>query len=37
MGRKKHSNELKARIALYAIKDQKTISKLSSEYGIHAN
>ncbi len=37
MGRKKHSNELKARIALDAIKAQKTISELSSEYGVHAN
>ncbi len=37
MGRKKHSKELKARIALDAIKGQKTISELSSEYGIHAN
>ncbi len=37
MGRKKHSKELKARIALDAIKGQKTISELASEYGIHAN
>ena len=37
MARKKHSNELKARIALDAIKGQKTISELSSEYGIHSN
>ena len=37
MGRKKHSKELKARIALDAIKGQKTISELSSEDGIHAN
>ncbi len=37
MGRKKHSNELKARIALDAIKGQKTISELASEYGVHAN
>ena len=37
MVRKKHSNELKARIALDAIKGQKTISELSSEYGIHSN
>ena len=37
MGRKKHSKELKARIALDAIKGLKTISELSSEYGIHAN
>ncbi len=37
MGRKKHSKELKARIALDAIKGQKTISELASEYGVHAN
>jgi transposase len=28
---------LKARIALDAIKDQKTIAELASEYGSHAN
>ena len=37
MGRKKYSKELKARIALDAIKGQKTIAELASEYGIHAN
>jgi len=37
MGRKKYSKELKARIALDAIKGQKTMSELSSEYGVHAN
>ena len=37
MGRKKHSKELKARIALDAIKGQKTMSELTSEYGVHAN
>jgi len=37
MGRKKHSKELKARIALDAIKGKKTISGLTSEYGVHAN
>ena len=37
MGRKKHSNELKASIALDAIKGQKTMSELASEYGVHAN
>jgi transposase-like protein len=35
MGRKKHSKELKARIALDAIKGQKTMSELASEYGVH--
>jgi hypothetical protein len=37
MGRKKYSKELKARIALDAIKGQKTIAELASEYGVHAN
>ncbi len=37
MGRKKHGKELKARIALDAIKGQKTMSELASEYGVHAN
>ena len=37
MGRKKYSKELKARIALDAIKAQKTIAELASEYGVHAN
>ena len=37
MGRKKHSKELKSRIALDAIKGQKTMSELASEYGVHAN
>jgi len=37
MGRKKQSTELKARIALDAIKGQKTMSELASEYGVHAN
>lgn len=37
MGRKKHSKELKAQIALDAIKGQKTMAELASEYGVHAN
>jgi len=37
MGRKKYSKELKAQIALDAIKVQKTIAELASEYGVHAN
>ena len=37
MGRKKYSKELKAQIALNAIKCQKTIAELASEYGVHAN
>ena len=37
MGRKKYSKELKAQIALDAIKGQKTIAELASVYGVHAN
>lgn len=37
MARRKHSKELKARIALDAIKGQKTMSELASEYGVHGN
>jgi transposase len=37
MSRKKHSKELKAQIALDAIKGQKTMAELASEYGVHAN
>jgi transposase len=36
-GQKKVCQELKARIALDAIKGQKTIAELTSEYGVHAN
>lgn len=37
MSRKKYSKELKAQIALDAIKGQKTIAELASEYEVHAN
>ncbi len=37
MGRKKYSMELKALLVLDAIKDQKTIVELVSEYGVPAN
>jgi len=37
MVRKKYSKELKAQIARDAIKGQKTIAELASEYGVHAN
>ena len=33
--RKKYSSEFKARVALSAIREQKTLSELSSEHGIH--
>jgi len=35
--RKSYSKEFKARVALDAIKGQKTVSELASEYGIHTN
>jgi transposase len=35
--RKSYSKELKARVALDAIKGQKTVSELACEYGIHTN
>jgi len=37
MVRKKHSKKWKERIALDAIKGQKPIAELASEYGVHAN
>ena len=37
MGRKNYSKELKAQIALDAIKGQKTIAELASEYEVHTN
>ena len=37
MGRKRYKKILKAQTALDAIKDQKTIAELASEYGVHAN
>ena len=35
--RKNYSASLKAKVALEAVKKEKTISQLSSEYGVHAN
>jgi putative transposase len=35
MQRKRHSAEFKARVAVEAIKGQKTINELSSAYGVH--
>jgi len=35
--RKIYSKELKARVALEAIKEIKTIAELSSEYEVHSN
>jgi len=35
--RKSYSSAFKAKVALESIKKEKTISQLSSEYGVHAN
>ena len=34
--RKKHTPQLKAKIALEAIKGEKTIAQITSKYGVHA-
>jgi transposase len=35
--RKRHSASLKAKVALEAVKEEKTISQLASEYEVHPN
>ena len=35
--RRNHSASFKAKVALEAIKNEKTIAQLSSEYGVHSN
>ncbi len=37
MARKQFNNEFKAKVALEALKGEKTIAQLSSEYGVHAS
>lgn len=37
MNRKKHSTAFKAKVALEAIKEQKTTSEIASEYGVHSS
>ena len=34
--RKRHSSEFKGKVALEALKGQKTMSELSHEYGLHS-
>jgi transposase-like protein len=34
-GRRRHSSEFKAKVALEALKGQKTLNELASEYGVH--
>lgn len=33
--RRRHSSEFKAKVALEALKGQKTLNELASEYGVH--
>ena len=35
--RRSHSSAFKAKVALEAMKKEKTIAQLSSEYGVHPN
>ena len=35
--RKSHNGAFKAKVALEAIKGEKTLAQLSSEFGVHAN
>jgi transposase-like protein len=35
--RKRYSAEFKAKVALEAIKEQKTLSELAQQYSVHAN
>ncbi|MEA2077978.1 MAG: transposase [Candidatus Marinimicrobia bacterium] len=36
MKKKKHSKEFKARVAMEAMKNEKTLAQISSEYEIHS-
>jgi len=37
MKRKRYSNELKSKVALAAIKGDRTVNEIASEYGIHVS
>lgn len=36
VNRKKHSVQFKTKVALEAIKQQKTVSEITTQYGVHA-
>jgi transposase-like protein len=37
MGKKRHDAAFKAKVALEAVKGEKTLAQLASEYGVHPN
>lgn len=37
MARKRFSSEFKAKVAMEAIRGEKTVAQLSSQYGVHAS
>lgn len=37
MKRNRYTNEFKAKVALDAVKGQKTVNELASEYGVHVS
>lgn len=37
MGKKRHDAAFKAKVALEAVKGEKTLTQLASEYGVHPN
>ena len=37
MGRRKYSSEFKAKVALEALRNDRSANEIASEYGLHAN